>query len=70
LDERWLPTGVNALGLGNLIANDVKSLPSPTLSAAMRPHLQLKDIDKAKTIYQTAMRNVSAVANIFGLLDR
>ena len=28
LDERWLPMRLDALGLGNVMANDVMSLPS------------------------------------------
>ena len=30
LDERWLPMRLDALGLGNVMANDVKSLLSGT----------------------------------------
>lgn len=37
LDELWLPMRLDALGFGNVIANDVKSLPSPKLSEAMQP---------------------------------
>ncbi|MDC0955222.1 hypothetical protein OAR83_01840 [Alphaproteobacteria bacterium] len=44
LDERWLPMRLDALGLGNVVANDVKSLPSPTLSEAMHLYLQFKGV--------------------------
>ena len=57
LDERWLPMRLDALGLGNVMANDVKSLPSPTLSEAMHLYLQLKGVGKAKTFYQAAVYN-------------
>ena len=66
LDERWLPMRLDALGLGNVMANDVKSLPSPTLSEAMHLYLQLKDVGKAKTFRQAAMRNVSVVVRVVG----
>ena len=57
LNERWLPMRLDALGLGNVMANDVKSLPSPTLSEAMHLYLQLKGVGKVKTFHQAAMRN-------------
>ena len=52
---------LDALGFGNVMANDVKSLPSPTLSEAMHLYLQLKGVSKAKTFYQAAMRNVAVL---------
>lgn len=66
LDERWLPMRLDALGLGNVMANDVKSLPSPTLSEARQQYLQLKGVGKAKTFYQAAMRNVGVVVGVVG----
>ena len=66
LDERWLPMRLDALGLGNVMANDVKSLPSPTLSEAMHLYLQLKGVGKAKTFHQAAMRNVGVVVDVVG----
>ena len=57
LDEQWLPMRLDALGLGNVMASDVKSLPSPTLSEAMHLYLQLKGVGKAKTFHQAAIRN-------------
>ena len=66
LDERWLPMRLDALGLGNVMANGVKSLPSPTLSEAMRMYLQLKGVGKAKTFHQAAMRNVGVVVDVVG----
>ena len=66
LDERWLPMRLDALGLGNVMANDVKSLPSPTLSDAMHQYLKLKGVGKAKTFYQAAMRNVGVVIDVVG----
>ena len=64
LDERWLPMRLDALGLGNVMANDVKSLPSPTLSEAMHLYLQLKGVGKAKTFHQAAIRNVGVVVDV------
>ena len=51
-------------GIGNVMANDVKSLPSPTLSEAMHLYLQLRGVGKAKTFYQAAMRNVGVVVDV------
>ena len=49
LDERWLPMRLDALGLGNVIANDVRAISAPTLSEATQQYLQLKGMGKAKT---------------------
>ena len=57
---------LDALGLGNVMANDVKAIPSPTLSEAMHLYLQLKDVGKAKTFHQAAIRNVGVVVDIIG----
>ncbi len=66
LDERWLPVRLDALGLGNVMANDVKSLPSPMLSEALHLYLQLKGVGKAKTFHQAAMRNVGVAVDVVG----
>lgn len=47
-------------------ANDVKSLPSPTLSEAMHLYLQLKGVGKVKTFHQAAIRNVGVVLDVVG----
>ncbi len=66
LDERWLPMRLDALGLNNVLANDVRTPPSPKLSEAMQLYLQLKGTGKAKTFHQAAMRNVGVVVNAVG----
>ena len=66
LDERWLSMRLDALGLGNVMANGVKSLPSPTLSEAMHLYIQLKGVGKAKTFHQAAMRNMGVVVQVVG----
>lgn len=40
---------LDALGFGNVIANDVRAISAPTLSEAPQQYLQLKGIGKAKT---------------------
>ena len=57
---------LDAVGLGNVMANDVTSLPSPTLSEAMHLYLQLTGVGKAKTFHQAAMRNVGVVVDVVG----
>jgi integrase len=66
LDERWLPMRLDALGLGNVIANDVKAVAAPTLSEATQQYLQLKGMSKAKTFHQAALRNAGTVIEICG----
>ena len=66
LDERWLPMRLDALGLGNVIANDVRAFSGPTLSEATQQYLRLKGIGKAKTFHQAAMRNAGTVIEICG----
>ena len=58
----WL----DALGLGNVIANDVRALAAPTLSEATQQYLQLKGLGKAKTFHQAALRNAGTVIEICG----
>ena len=53
----------DAMGLNNVFANDVRTLPLPKLSKAMQLYLQLKGTDKATTFQQAARRNVGVVIN-------
>ena len=55
---------MDVMGLNNGFANDVRTLPSPKLSRAMRLYLQLKGTGKAKTFQQAARRNVGVVVNV------
>ena len=66
LDERWLPIRLDALGLGNVIANNVRAVAAPTLSEATQQYLQLRGMGKAKTFHQAALRNVGTVIEICG----
>ena len=66
LDERWLPMRLDALGFGNVIANDVRAEAAPTLSEATQQYLQLKGMGKAKTFHQAALRNAGIVIEICG----
>ena len=66
LDERWLPMRLDAMGLGNVIANDVMAVSAPTLSEATQQYLQLKGMGKAKTFHQAALRNAGTVIEICG----
>ena len=66
LDERWLPMRLDAMGLGNVIANDVRAVAAPTLSEATQQYLQLKGMGKAKTFHQAAIRNAGTVIEICG----
>ena len=66
LDERWLPMRLDEMGLGNVIANDVRTVSAPTLSEATQQYLQLKGIGKSKTFHQAALRNAGTVIDICG----
>ena len=66
LDNRWLPMRLNAMGLSDVVANDVGVMNAPTLSEATQQYLQLKGIDKPKTFHQAALRNAGVVINICG----
>ena len=66
LDEHWLPMRLDALGFGNVIANDVRAISAPTLSEATQQYLQLKGMGKAKTFHQAALRNARTVIEICG----
>ena len=57
---------LDAMGLNNVFANDVQTLPSPKLSEAMQLYLQLKGKGKAKTFQQAAVRNVGVVIEVIG----
>ena len=54
------------MGLGNVIANDVRAVAAPTLSEATKQYLQLKGMGKAKTFHQAALRNAGTVIDICG----
>ena len=57
LDERWLPMRLDAMGLGNVLVNEVRQQTAPLLSEAVSHYLQLKGIGKTKTFRQAALRN-------------
>ena len=42
LDERWLPMRLDAMGLGNVLVDDVRQQTAPLLSEAVTQYLQLK----------------------------
>ena len=44
LDERWLPMRLDAMGLGNVLANDLSASDAPKLSEALQDYLQLKGV--------------------------
>ena len=66
LDEKWLPMRLDAMGLGNVLANDVSKLAAPNLSEAVQTYLQLKGIGRPKTFHRAAMRNAQVVMDILG----
>ncbi len=66
LDERWLPMRLDAMGLGNVLVDDVKQQTAPLLSEAVGQYLQLKGIGKAKTCNQAALRNAGVVIDQLG----
>ncbi len=66
LDERWLPMRLDAMGLGNVLLDDVKQQTAPLLSEAVNQYLQLKGIGKAKTFHQAALRNAGVVIDQLG----
>ena len=66
LDERWLPMRLDAMGLGNVLVDDVKQQTAPLLSEAVTHYLQLKGIGKAKTFHQAALRNAGVVIDQLG----
>ena len=66
LDERWLPMRLDAMGLGNVWADEVRQQTAPLLSEAVGQYLQLKGIGKAKTFHQAALRNAGVVIDQLG----
>jgi len=66
LDERWLPIRLDAMGLGNVLANDVMASSAPKLSEALKDYLQLKSMGKPKTFRQAAVRSAGVVIEICG----
>ncbi len=66
LDEKWLPIRLDAMGLGNVLVDEVKQQTAPLLSQAVAQYLQLKGMGKAKAFYQTASRNVGVVIDQLG----
>ena len=66
LDERWLPMRLDAMGLGNVLANDVRPSDAPKLSEALQDYLQLKGMGKPKTFRQAAVRSAGVVIEICG----
>ena len=66
LDERWLPMRLDAMGLGNVLVDEVKQQTAPLLSEAVAQYLQLKGIGKAKTFHQAALRNAGVVIDQLG----
>ncbi len=66
LDERWLPMRLDAMGLGNVLVDDVRQQTAPLLSEAVSQYLQLKGIGKAKTFHQAALRNAGVVIDQLG----
>ena len=61
-----MPIGWTRSDYAKVMANDVKSLSSPTLSEAMHSYLQLKGVGKAKNFHQAAIRNVGVVFDFIG----
>ena len=59
---------LDAMGLGNVLIDDVKQQTAPLLSEAVAQYLQLKAIGKAKTFHKAALRNGGLV--IDQLCDR
>ena len=66
LDEKWLPMRLDAMGLGNVLTNDEKTVIAPTLLEAMQTYLQLKGVGKPKTFHRAAMRNAGLVIDQLG----
>ena len=57
---------LDAMGLGNVLLDEVRQQTAPLLSEAVAQYLQLKGIGKAKAFYQTASRNVGVVIDQLG----
>ena len=57
---------LDAMGLSDMVANDVEVMNAPTLSEATQQYLQLKGISRPKTFHQAALRNAGVVIEICG----
>ena len=57
---------LDAMGLGNVLVDDVRQQAAPLLSEAVGQYLQLKGIGKAKTFHKAALRNAGAVIDQLG----
>ena len=57
---------LDALGLGNVMTNDVKAIPSPKLSEATQQYIKIRGMGKARTFHQTAIRNSNVIIDILG----
>ena len=66
LDERWLPIRLGAMGLGNLLTNNMSASDAPKLTEALRDYLQLKGMGKPKTFHQAAVRSLGLIIEICG----
>ena len=66
LDERWLPMRRDAMGLCNVLVDDVKQQTAPLLSEAVTQYPQLKGTGKAKTFHQATLRNAGVVIDQLG----
>ena len=58
LDNRWLPMRLDAMGLSDVVANDVGFMNVPTLSEATQQYVQLKGIDKPKKLSSSSIQRV------------
>ena len=52
---------LDAMGLGNVLVDEVRRQTAPLLSEVVAHYLQLKGIGKAKTFHQAALRNAGVV---------
>ena len=57
---------LDAMGLGNVLANDVTSSDAPKLSEALQDYLQLKGVGKPKAFNQATVRSAGVVIEICG----
>ena len=57
---------LDAMGLSNLLTNDVIASDAPKLLDALQDYLQLKGVGKPKTFHQAAVRSAGVVIEICG----
>ena len=57
---------LDAMGLGNVLSDEVRQQTAPLLSEAVSQYLQLKGIGKAKTFHQATPRNAGVVIDQLG----